>query len=392
MGSDVSSLISPPDPPGYDRTLDGLFYINDLIPAKYHIWSNRKDPSKKAQITLIYSNNSDGDIGTMDSYYSLLRDSLCVNVLCFEYPGFGLYAAPEKYTEDCFYSTLRTVIDWVEKDREVPLSDIILMGKYFGTGPIVHICSDIYKARDRRTKSRGISKRFIQAITSNSSPEPSEDFPGFAGIFLQSPICSINSFLSYKGTGVSRFKSDYFVNIEKCKYILCDSIVCYKESRSKYVESLIDKLYDPIAVKLEDDAILDYDDLFLDKCIELIQKKTVEDIMEVVPEEIPERYKNAGGDVLRWLESLNFEAYFDAFMRAGLTSMLMLYDLMEFELEAMEISEGDRKTILDNLYIKRLEMPFEHILVDSEDLSKEFRIFQRNSYDKYVGKLNNTNV
>ena len=130
MGASISqtrdSIVRPfafPAPsPSYDKRMPGLKWIEEIPIYWNRINSNRP--------TLIYSHGNGCDLGQTKPLVDLLVEKLKVNVLAYEYPGYGIHQG-EASEQGC-YETIERVHSYLVRKK---IQSIILIGQSLGTGP-----------------------------------------------------------------------------------------------------------------------------------------------------------------------------------------------------------------------------------------------------------------
>jgi pimeloyl-ACP methyl ester carboxylesterase len=114
--------------------------------------------SQETTTTILYSHGNASDIGQSYDFLSDLKEELKVNVLHYEYYGYGKLSHFRSSEEGC-YSCGDAAYRWLKKNTNT--ENIILMGTSLGCAPTVHLA----------TKYRGDSK--------------------LKGVFLESPFTSV---------------------------------------------------------------------------------------------------------------------------------------------------------------------------------------------------------
>ncbi len=91
MGAVISSLLfQPPEYPTYTEHIPceiQTFRTKSKVNVPFYYI----EPRKKSNITVLYSHGNAVDIGCSYEFICILRDYLGVNVLHYEYFGYGLY-------------------------------------------------------------------------------------------------------------------------------------------------------------------------------------------------------------------------------------------------------------------------------------------------------------
>ncbi|EER03410.1 hypothetical protein, conserved [Perkinsus marinus ATCC 50983] len=92
--------------------------------------------------TIIFSHGNSTDIGySWISYYYLARH-LKVDLIAYDYPGYGLNGG--KPSESNTYTTIRAVYDFAISSMGIPPSNIILYGQSIGSGPAVDLYTKVH--------------------------------------------------------------------------------------------------------------------------------------------------------------------------------------------------------------------------------------------------------
>ena len=115
---------------------DGCF--NQLIPAFYFGKLPKKTELLIDEKYIIYSHGNAEDIGDCYEWLYYLHKELNVNVLAYEYQGYGLHKGTP--SENNCYSDIQTAFNFL-RFRGVPEKNIILYGRSLGTGPTVDLAS-----------------------------------------------------------------------------------------------------------------------------------------------------------------------------------------------------------------------------------------------------------
>lgn len=162
MGNVTSSVAArfaffPPDPPSYKLCIDG---------AKLYMTNVPRDKNKDVQLvetkegnrivtmylrypharfTLLYSHGNAADLGQMHDLLLELRAHLRVNVMSYDYSGYG--ASSGKATEFNTYADIEAVYDCLRRDYGIRQEDLILYGQSVGSGPTLHLASRLPRLR-----------------------------------------------------------------------------------------------------------------------------------------------------------------------------------------------------------------------------------------------------
>ena len=100
--------------------------------------------SRTAKLTLIYSHGNATDMGLMFSMYAFMSSELKINVVAYDYTGYGTSMADGiRPTEKQTYRDIDAVYDWCITSNLVtnPRSEIVLYGQSVGSGPSCYLAS-----------------------------------------------------------------------------------------------------------------------------------------------------------------------------------------------------------------------------------------------------------
>lgn len=90
------------------------------------------------QYTILYSHGNGSDVGHQRQWCWELHTSLHMNVLCYDYIGYGLSTSPNGTTntpsEHGCYQSAECAIHFLTKTKQIPKNKIILLGHSLGTG------------------------------------------------------------------------------------------------------------------------------------------------------------------------------------------------------------------------------------------------------------------
>jgi len=109
-----------------------------LCPTKQR-WIARRDYEDSRMLFLFSHGNAD-DLQTCSEYTQWLADTFDVNVLCYDYKGYGNSEAGTT-TEKSMHQAIEAVYALAVTRMDVPTGRIILFGKSVGTGPTVGLAS-----------------------------------------------------------------------------------------------------------------------------------------------------------------------------------------------------------------------------------------------------------
>lgn len=97
-----------------------------------------------ATYTIIYSHGNATDIGAMFVMFAMMALSLKVNVVGYDYTGYGASMKNNvRPTERQTYKDIETVYNWCVETKLVtdPAKEVILYGQSVGSGPSVYLAS-----------------------------------------------------------------------------------------------------------------------------------------------------------------------------------------------------------------------------------------------------------
>ncbi len=148
MGNSLykSIVFAPPNPALY--TLDENSDIIEILTrSNKTIHAQYLPTKKKARNTLVYSHGNATDIGGMIDTMKFLRNSLNVNVLHYEYLGYGLNTYIGYPSEVGCYESIDATIQYLLDEKHLQLSDIIIYGMSLGSGPSCYIVNKYKKIK-----------------------------------------------------------------------------------------------------------------------------------------------------------------------------------------------------------------------------------------------------
>ncbi|XP_057961396.1 uncharacterized protein LOC131153241 [Malania oleifera] len=167
MGGATSSMASklaffPPEPPSYrvvgdeetgrlKMTVDvegrGGHHV-EVVKARTRrgneiVGMYVKHPS--ASLTLLYSHGNATDIGQMYTIFVELSDHLHVNIMGYDYSGFGQSSG--KPSEHDTYADIEAAYTCLEEQYGVKEEDVILYGQSVGSGPTLELATHLRNLR-----------------------------------------------------------------------------------------------------------------------------------------------------------------------------------------------------------------------------------------------------
>jgi fermentation-respiration switch protein FrsA (DUF1100 family) len=146
-----------------------------------------------------------------------------VNVLCFEYVGYGLHEGTP--SEKGCYDAISSAYQFLTKVKEIPPAQIILFGKGLGSGPVIELACSLEGGR-RYSPGKSMRLSFARSMSfgrlSGDDGMPNQ-FGGtpVAGIVLQSPIASILRLEAEFSSKLMLGVSDMFENQKKIASLTC---------------------------------------------------------------------------------------------------------------------------------------------------------------------------
>jgi len=148
MGSIVArSAFIPPRPACLLEELKNLVWLTNRykhkIPALHiqHTNTEKEEP----KYTLLFSHGNAEDLSYIEEWLEELSESLNVNVLAYEYSGYGFSSSehntPLTPSEDFCYSDINAAYDYLTKTKNINPQQIVIFGRSLGTGPSVDLAS-----------------------------------------------------------------------------------------------------------------------------------------------------------------------------------------------------------------------------------------------------------
>ncbi|KAH7847668.1 hypothetical protein Vadar_028778 [Vaccinium darrowii] len=164
MGAVTSSMAAkfaffPPNPPSYRVVADessGKLKLTDVADREnvdvLKLATKRgtqivavymRNPT--ASLTVLYSHGNAADLGQMYELFSELRIHLRVNLLGYDYSGYGQSSG--KPTEQNTYADIEAAYRCLEETYGVKEEDVILYGQSVGSGPTLDLASRLPRLR-----------------------------------------------------------------------------------------------------------------------------------------------------------------------------------------------------------------------------------------------------
>ncbi|THD21161.1 Abhydrolase domain-containing protein FAM108A [Fasciola hepatica] len=147
------------------------------------------DSAQRTPYTVLFSHGNAVDIGQMAGFLQSLAHRFGVNILCYDYSGYG--ASSGQRLEENLYADAEAVLRELQQRFQVPLEKTVLYGQSIGTAPTVDLATK-YKV---------------------------------AGVVLHSPFMS-GLRVVCPGT-TRRFCFDPFTNIDKVARILSPTLIIH---------------------------------------------------------------------------------------------------------------------------------------------------------------------
>ncbi|KAG0482081.1 hypothetical protein HPP92_010165 [Vanilla planifolia] len=171
-----------------------------------------------ARFTILYSHGNAADLGQMLDLFIELRAHLRVNIMCYDYSGYG--ASTGKPSEFNTYTDIEAVYECLKREYGILPEDLILYGQSVGSGPTLHLAARLSRLR---------------------------------GVVLHSAILSgIRVLYPVKMT----FWFDIFKNIDKIRVVNCPVLVIHGTaddivdwSHGKRLWELSKEKFDPLWIK-----------------------------------------------------------------------------------------------------------------------------------------------
>jgi fermentation-respiration switch protein FrsA (DUF1100 family) len=177
----------PPNPPRYEAdTIDVIPKKHGAIPYFIIIAPGFQNPWTETW-TLIYCHGNAEDLGVIRTWCRRVSQSLRVNVMAWDYPGYGFNGTVGKCTESGCYEDMAHVYNWCIQ-QGISENRMILWGKSLGSGVVVHLAAKL-----------SMKKR------------------SFGGVILQSPFTSAVRVVTKKLSWIPFV--DIFDNISKINAI-----------------------------------------------------------------------------------------------------------------------------------------------------------------------------
>ena len=167
MGETISKLVFRPPSPATNIKAENFFYLElaspniDLLScaSSYNCVSSQgfdgeceaatddgpyRIPAffllnRGARLTVLYSHGNAEDLGMMYRRMKEIARAFGVNVMAYDYPGYGLSKPQCKPSEKLCYQAIETSYSYLVNVMKIPHSSIVLYGRSLGTGPSCYL-------------------------------------------------------------------------------------------------------------------------------------------------------------------------------------------------------------------------------------------------------------
>ncbi len=226
MGNNLykSLVFMPPDVATYTSTYPQQVvfmktFTNMYIPGHYFKAKN------KTKTTVLYSHGNACDIGVTYEMAKLLCKKLDVNVLQYDYIGYGLAKELGEATENNCYISIEASVNYLLSIKNIEYKDIIMYGTSLGSGPSCYIA---------------------------------EKYKKIGGLILECPLKScintvLGSSIAYLGNMINM---DMFPNITRIKNVKCPVIMIHGEKDTTIGVDHTHNLYNNIPTGLRYEKII----------------------------------------------------------------------------------------------------------------------------------------
>lgn len=97
-------------------------------------------PVKDSKYYLLYFHSNGEDMFHIKRLGEILASELLCNIILVEYPGYSIYY-DKSPSADLIYQDAENIIEFLKTSCHVETSDILLIGRSLGSGPVLHLCS-----------------------------------------------------------------------------------------------------------------------------------------------------------------------------------------------------------------------------------------------------------
>lgn len=122
--------------------------ISEVFPGAYEYWISTPEgnnlqtwykPAQLGKEMLVYLHGNAGNLSTRGRLINILSED-DRGLLIFSWGGFGM--SEGKPNEQSFYNNARAVFDWLESEKGLNASDLIVYGESLGTGVAVQLATE----------------------------------------------------------------------------------------------------------------------------------------------------------------------------------------------------------------------------------------------------------
>eukprot|EP01066_Platyproteum_vivax_P017424 Platyproteum_vivax@DN7364_c1_g1_i2.p1 len=135
MGAKFAThMIFPAPPSSYDETLEDIQNLpchNSSLPNSIPVLVASHDHS--TNLFIIYLHGNSCDVGQMQPELYAMCNMIRAHVVAPEYPGYGTCAGTP--SAKGINAVGQTTLDWLIKEHECDLSQIVIVGRSIGSGP-----------------------------------------------------------------------------------------------------------------------------------------------------------------------------------------------------------------------------------------------------------------
>lgn len=100
-----------------------------------------RSPNMKSNYCILYSHGNGEDITNLIGWCKFLAKSLNINILLYDYPGYGRSQSTTPPSEIGCYCAINAVYQLLRTKYHIRTKNIILMGVSIGTGPTIDLAS-----------------------------------------------------------------------------------------------------------------------------------------------------------------------------------------------------------------------------------------------------------
>ncbi|CAB9504625.1 Protein ABHD17C [Seminavis robusta] len=93
-----------------------------------------------ANVTLLFSHGNAEDLNSSYWYMERIAKTCDVNVMCYDYTGYGSCNESDPSEEDC-YADIDAAYEWLLSEKNLVPEQIVLYGRSLGSGPSVYLAN-----------------------------------------------------------------------------------------------------------------------------------------------------------------------------------------------------------------------------------------------------------